>query len=90
MIAEKSPTMRNAVQRLIDFSDDEEVARYRQERIRLAEMDERIALREARKEGRMEGIMKGQEEILDLIEKGFSVDEIRNIQAQKQQQRIWK
>jgi hypothetical protein len=29
MIAEKSPTMRNAVQRLIDFSDDEEVARYR-------------------------------------------------------------
>jgi hypothetical protein len=34
MVAEKNPAMRNAVQQLIDFSDDEEAVRYRRERIR--------------------------------------------------------
>jgi predicted transposase/invertase (TIGR01784 family) len=82
MIAEKSPTLEKAAKSLLEFSEDE-VARYRLERMRLAATDERLRREEAVAKGREEGMDK----IIELIEKGLSVDEIKKIRLQDKQRR---
>jgi hypothetical protein len=79
MIAQQSPILEKAANTLLAFSEDE-IARDRIRRIKMAEADKRIQIMEAKREGREEGM----DEIIKLIEKGLSVDEIKKIRSQKQ------
>jgi predicted transposase/invertase (TIGR01784 family) len=74
MIAPKSPIFEKAANTLLEFSEDE-IARDRIRRIKMAEADERIRLTEAKREGMEKGMEKGGNEILALLKKGMSVEE---------------
>ena len=79
MIAERGPVMERAAARLIELSEDEHT-RHRLESYRRFEMDNRVMLKEAR----AEGMEKGMEEVIALIEKGIPLNEIKKILAKKQ------
>jgi hypothetical protein len=83
MIAQQSPILEKAANTLLAFSEDE-IARDRIRRIKMAEADKRIQIMEAKREGMEEGREEGMDEIIKLIEKGLSVDEIKKIRSQKQ------
>ena len=94
MVATKSPVLEEAVHYLLDMSKDA-VERRHLERIRLREMDERVMQRvmqkevmeevkaeiiaEGRAEGRAEGEAKERNKVIELIEKGYSAEEIKKI-----------
>jgi len=71
--------MERAAARLIELSEDEHT-RHRLESYRRFEMDNRVMLKEAR----AEGMEKGMEEVIALIEKGIPLNEIKKILAKKQ------
>jgi len=75
MIAEKSPVLEKAAARLTEVSEDAHT-RHRLESYRLFEMDQRVMIREAKTEGR--------EEVIKLIEQGFSLDEIKAVLSKKE------
>jgi predicted transposase/invertase (TIGR01784 family) len=80
MIAEKSPTLEKAAKSLLEVSEDE-VARYRLERMRLAANDERLR----REEARAEGMEKGIEKVFSLLKKGVSIEEAEKIMTRQKQ-----
>ena len=82
MIAEKGPIMAKAVTRLLEISEDEHT-RHRLESYRRFEMDNRVMLKEARTEGREEGMAEEREKLIALIEKGVPLDEIKKMLLQK-------
>jgi hypothetical protein len=75
MIAQQSPILEKAANTLLEFSEDE-IARDRIRRIKMAEADKRIQIMEARKEGR--------EEVFTLLKKGISVEEVEKMLCPKQ------
>ncbi len=87
MVAERNPEIKKAVVRIKELSADER-ARMLYEARELEQMDNRIRLRDARREGIMEGtiqiakkfILRGRpiDEIIDYT--GLTVDEIKNLQ----------
>ena len=91
MVATKSPVLEEAVHYLLDMSKDA-VERRNLERIRLREMDERVMRREAIAEARAEAIAaaaeakaeiiaEGMNKFIELIEKGYTIDEIKKMCA---------
>ena len=80
MIAEKDPEIGKAAARLLEVSEDAET-RLRLEFERRWEADRRVemraALRKGEEKGREEGVKKEREMIIELIEKGLSLDEIK-------------
>jgi predicted transposase/invertase (TIGR01784 family) len=93
MIAQQSPILEKAANTLLAFSEDE-IARDRIRRIKMAEADKRIQIMEAKREGREEGREEGRDEgreegrekerakIIKLIEEGRSAEEIKRFLTQ--------
>ena len=90
MVATKSPVLEEAVHYLLDMSKDA-VERRNLERIRLREMDERVMRREAiaeakaeiRAEGEAIGEARAMDKFIELIEKGYTIDEIKKMRAEQ-------
>jgi len=82
MIAEKSPMLEKAAARLTEVSEDMHT-RHRLESYRLYEMDQRVKARQAKREGweegRVEGRVEGMEKTMELLEQGYTFDEIKKI-----------
>jgi predicted transposase/invertase (TIGR01784 family) len=86
MIAEKDPEIGKAAARLLEISQDAET-RLRMEFERRWEADQRVERRAAVREGREEGMEVGMEMgvekeramIIELIEKGLSLEDIKRV-----------
>jgi hypothetical protein len=74
MIAQQSPILEKAAKTLLAFSEDE-IARDRIRRIKMAEADKRIQIMEAKREG--------MEEVFTLLKKGISVEEVEKMLCPK-------
>jgi predicted transposase/invertase (TIGR01784 family) len=83
MIAEKNPVLEKAAARLVEVSEDA-ATRRQLERERIFKMDQRDRMNTARREGLEEGLQKGRQEgiqeerqeIIALLKKGYSLEEI--------------
>jgi len=92
MIAEKSPVLEKAAARLTEVSEDMRT-RHRLESYRLYEMDQRVKARAAKREAeeemrkvreearmaREEGREEGMEKTMELLEQGYTFDEIKKM-----------
>jgi len=82
MIAEKDPAIGKAAARLLEISNDPET-RLRIEFDRRWEADQRVGrraeVREGVEMGLEKGMEKGMKKIIDLLEKGLSLDEIKKM-----------
>ena len=87
MIAEKDPEIGKAAARLLEISEDPET-RLRVEFDRRWEADQRVERRAALREGREEGVEEGMEKertmIIELIEKGLSLEDIKRVLSGQQ------
>ncbi|MCL2184202.1 MAG: Rpn family recombination-promoting nuclease/putative transposase, partial [Chitinispirillia bacterium] len=89
MIAEMSPELKKAAGIMKAYSELDPKTRREYELLMLAEMDDRVRLRAAKKEGRAEGMAEGMAQgmakIIALIEKGVPLEEAKRLLGVREQ-----